>query len=240
MVFSMPVGSIFRCLDGPADLVDVVAGLLEHVVDPLAEADDRVVERAGRLLAGLDVDLQLAGDAIELLEDGLLVVLHADRLVEEPDDGELVVLEVAEDLAGELVERDADLLDVEDRVAGDLAAAAQVGGGGDREQGQGDPPSPSILTPGRLDPSLIRPLPTPRTLGVFEGRPDAHAAGDDHAAAVLAVATAVADHHQRGLARGAGVLVADGPVAGDVVRVGVDRQQLLLAVAVAKPAPSRN
>ena len=72
-------------------------------------------------LPGLDVLLQLAGDAVELLEDGPLVVLHADRLVEEPDDGELVVLEVAEDLAGELVERDADLLDVEDGIAGDLA-----------------------------------------------------------------------------------------------------------------------
>ena len=76
-------------------------------------------------LLGSTLSLELAGDAIKLLEDRPLVVLHAGRLVEEPDDGELVVLEVAEDLAGELVERDADLLDVEDWVAGDLAAAAQ-------------------------------------------------------------------------------------------------------------------
>ena len=39
-----------------------------------------------------------------------------------------VVLEVAKNLAGELVEGDADLLDVEDGIAGDLAAAAEVGG----------------------------------------------------------------------------------------------------------------
>ena len=121
-------------LDGPADLVDVVAGLFEHVVDPLAEADDRVVECTGRFFAGLDVDLQLAGDAIELLENGPLVVLHAGRLVEEPDNGELVVFQMAEDLAGELVQGHADLLDVKDRVAGDFAAAAQVGGRCGRKQ----------------------------------------------------------------------------------------------------------
>ncbi len=130
-------GVDLQVLDRPADLVDVVAGLFEHVVDPLAEADDRVVECTGGLLAGLDVELELAGDAIELLENGLLVVLHAGRLVEEPDDGELVVFQVAEDLAGQLVEGDADLLDVEDRVAGDLAAAAQVGGRCGRKQCQG-------------------------------------------------------------------------------------------------------
>ena len=75
-------------------------------------------------LLGSTLQLELARDAIELLENGLLVVLHAGRLVEQPDDGELVVLEVAKDLAGELVESDANLLDVEEWVAGDLAAAA--------------------------------------------------------------------------------------------------------------------
>ena len=44
-----------------------------------------------------------------LLADRLLVVLHALRLVEDPDDRDLVVLELADDLAGELVHRDADL-----------------------------------------------------------------------------------------------------------------------------------
>ena len=56
-------------LDGAADLVDVFAGFLEDVVDPLAEADDRMVERTGGFLAGLDVDLELAGDPIELLDE---------------------------------------------------------------------------------------------------------------------------------------------------------------------------
>ena len=90
------------------------------------------------LLARLDVLLELGGDAVEFLEDGALVVLHADRLVEQPDDRELMVLEMAEDLAGELVERDADLLDVKDGVAGDLATAAEVGGwrGGQHVQGR--------------------------------------------------------------------------------------------------------
>ena len=96
---------------------------------------------------------------------------HRDRLVEEPDDGDLVVLEVAEDLAGELVHRDADLLDVEDRVAGDLAAAAEVGAGAMGSRFRGERARPSILTPGRLLPSLICPLPAPRTRGVAVGRP---------------------------------------------------------------------
>src|SRR5262249_7780226 len=134
--------------DGPADLVDVVAWLLQYVIEPLAEADDGVVQRRGRLLAGLDVLLELAGDAIEFLEDGPLVILHGDRLVEEPDDGDLVVLEMAEDLAGELVERHTDLLDVEDRVAGDLAAAAEVGGRRDRQQAQGGAAQAIELDPG--------------------------------------------------------------------------------------------
>ena len=68
------------------------------------------VSAPAALLVGVDVELQLGGDAVELLADRLLVVLHALRLVEEPDDGELVLAEVAEDLAGELVERRADVV----------------------------------------------------------------------------------------------------------------------------------
>ena len=49
------------------------------------------------------------------------------RLVEEPDDGELVLGEVAEDLAGDLVERGADVLGLVGHVAGDEPAAAEVG-----------------------------------------------------------------------------------------------------------------
>ncbi len=36
---------------------------------------------------------------------------------------------------------------------------------------KGERARPSILTPGKLDPSLIRPRPAPRTRGVFDGRP---------------------------------------------------------------------
>ena len=158
-------------LDGPADLVDVFARFVEDVINLLSEADDRVVERASRLLVGLDVDLELTRNSIEFLKDRLLVVLHAGRFVEEPDDSQLVFFEVAEDLACELVESDADLFDVEERVAGDLAAAAQISGGADGSRFKGDRPKPSILTPGRLVPSLIRPLPVPRTLGVVDPTP---------------------------------------------------------------------
>ena len=84
-----------------------------------------VVERTGGFLVRVDVELELGRDAIELLKDGLLVVLHAGRFVEKPDDGELVVFQVAKDFAGELIECDADFLDVKERVAGDLAAATQ-------------------------------------------------------------------------------------------------------------------
>ena len=98
-------------VDGLADQVDVGRRLLELVVEVVAEADDRVGQGLGGLLLGdgVDVDLQLGGDPVELLADRLLVVLHALRLVEEPDDRELVLAEVAEDLAGELVEGDADV-----------------------------------------------------------------------------------------------------------------------------------
>ena len=58
------------------------------------------------------------------------------RLVEEPDDGEFVIFEMAKDFAGELVERDANFLDVEDGIARDFAATAQVGGRRDREQAE--------------------------------------------------------------------------------------------------------
>ena len=116
-------------LDRPTDLVDVLARLFEHVVNPLAEPNNRMVECTGRLLGGLDVELQFAGNAIKLLDDGPLVVLHAGRLIEEPDDGQLVVFQMAEDLAGQLVEGHTNFLDVEDRVAGDFATAAQIGGG---------------------------------------------------------------------------------------------------------------
>ena len=36
---------------------------------------------------------------------------------------------MAENLTGQLVERNPNFLDVEDRVAGDLSAATQIGGG---------------------------------------------------------------------------------------------------------------
>ena len=95
---------------------------------------------------------------------------------------------------------------------------------------KGDPPRPSTLTPGRLDPSLIRPLPTPRTLGVFEGRPvpTPPATITPPPSSPSPSPTTTID----GLTWGAGILVADGPIARDVVWVSVDRQQLLLAVAV--------
>ena len=127
-------------IDGAADLVDVEGRLLQLVVQALAEPDDRVVQRIGRLLvlagAGPGVDLQLRRDAVELLLDGPLVVLHAARLVEEPDDGQLVLGEVPEDLAGELVERDADVARLVGDVAGELAAPPQVdrGHGGQLRQ----------------------------------------------------------------------------------------------------------
>ena len=49
-------------VDRLADQVDVGRRLLELVVEVLAEADDRVVQGRGLLLAGVDVDLQLGGD----------------------------------------------------------------------------------------------------------------------------------------------------------------------------------
>src|SRR5262245_56212577 len=39
-----------QVLDRPGDLVDVLAGLLQHVLEPLAEAGDRVVQGATGLL----------------------------------------------------------------------------------------------------------------------------------------------------------------------------------------------
>src|SRR5262249_31155230 len=112
-----------QAVDRLADLLDVGGRLLQLPVDAAAEADDGVGERAGPLLVAGGVDLQLAGDAVALVLDGALVVLHAPRLVEHPDDGELVRLEVAEDLAGELVEGDADVLGLVRHVAGDRRAA---------------------------------------------------------------------------------------------------------------------
>ena len=167
----MPVESILSFLIARPIWSMLSRGLLEHIIDALAEADDRVIQGPGRLLARVDVLLELAGDAVELLDDGLLVVLHGDRLVEDPDDGELVVLEVAEDLAGELVEGDADLLDVEDGIAGDLAAAAEVGGRRHGEQVQRRAGQAIDLDPGQARPLVDRPLPAPRTRGVADGRP---------------------------------------------------------------------
>ena len=70
-------GVDFQMLDAFADQVDVVSRLFKHIVDPLSEPDDRVVQGPGRLLAGLDIELELARDAVELLKDRPLVVLHA-------------------------------------------------------------------------------------------------------------------------------------------------------------------
>jgi hypothetical protein len=52
-------------IDGAADLVDVEGRLLELVVQALAEPDDRVVQRIGRLpvLAGADLVLTFNSDA---------------------------------------------------------------------------------------------------------------------------------------------------------------------------------
>src|SRR5262249_46349175 len=120
-----------------ADLIDIFPWFLEDVIDSLAEADDRMVQSAGRLLVGVHVQLQLAGDAIEFLEYGALVVLHAGRLIEQPDNREFVIFEMAKNLASKLIERDADLLDVEEGITGDFTAAAQVSGGDGGEQVQG-------------------------------------------------------------------------------------------------------
>ena len=126
-----------------------------------AEPDDRVVQRP-RLcfLAGVDVGLQLGGDAVELVADRLLVVLHALRLVEQPDDGELVLGQVPEDLAGDLVERDADVLGLMGDVAADHPAAAEVDAElGDAEGSRLSPDTlATTLTPGRLS---FSPMPSP-------------------------------------------------------------------------------
>ena len=139
----------FEVLDGSADLVDVVARLIQDVVDFLSEPDDRVVERTGGFLVGLDVELELARNAIEFLKDRLLVILHAGRFVEQPNDGELVFFQMAKDLSGKLVESDTDLLDVEERVTGDLAATTQIDGRGHRQQTQRRTAQPVNLDPGK-------------------------------------------------------------------------------------------
>ena len=231
-MFSVPDMSARSLRDRRADLVDLERRLLEREVDPLAEADDRVRQRPGRLLVRVDVLLQLGGDAVELLEDGPLVVLHADRLVEEPDDGELVVLEVAEDLAGELVERRADLGDVEEGVAGDPAAAVEVGVGG-RRQGADGRAAHALELDARQAVALVDPaLAGAAEPGRGRGGRGAERGRDDRAAAVAVLAAAVALGHlqDRG---GAAVLLADGLVAGDVGGVGQDGQLLPLALAVA-------
>ena len=113
------------------------------------------------------VDPQLVDDPVELVADRLLVVLHALGLVEEPDDGDLVLGEVAEDLAGDLVERLADVAGGEADVAADHPAAAEVAvepdGGRGQGRGHGD---------GRhrrqAGPLVDRPA-GPATAGVAEG-----------------------------------------------------------------------
>ena len=181
---------------------------------------------AGGLLVGRDVLVQLDRHAVELVEDRGLVVLHAGGLVEQPDHGDLVVREVAEDLAGDLVERRADLLGPADRVAAELAAAVEV----DRRHG-GEELERRLLHPlkfadrGRLDPPAA---PAADPGGGGGGEP----AGHDRAAAVAGAAAVVGENlHRRG--RRLGLLVADRLVAGDVLGIGVNRQRLALAVAEA-------
>ena len=89
---------------------------------------------------------------------------------------------------------------------------------------KGDPPSPSTLTPGRLDPSLIRPLPTPRTLGVFDGRPVPPATITPPPSSPSPSLPPSPSMTGRGLTRCGGILVADRLIAGDGVWVSVDRQ----------------
>ena len=89
----MPVGSIFRCLMALPIWSISSRRLLELVVDSLAEADDRVVERPPAFFLSASAltfsSLETRSNFSRIV---LLVVLHADRLVEEPDDGELVLL----------------------------------------------------------------------------------------------------------------------------------------------------
>ena len=218
-----------QVLDGSADLVDVVSRLVENIIEFLAESDDGVGQCTGGFLVGVDVELELARDAIEFLKDSLLVVLHAGRFVEEPDDGELVFLEMAKDFAGELVERDANFLDIEEsdrrrfcRRRPDRRPAAAG------RRLRGEPPSPSILTPGRLVPSLMRPLPTPRTLGVLMA--DRCPLHPSTIAPPLSITPPSPANTSDGSPAYVAYLVANGFIAANVIRVGIDRERLGLAV----------
>src|SRR5208337_1997904 len=221
-----------QLLDGPADFIDLESRLLEYEVDALAEADNGVVERSGRFLARLDILIELEGDAVKLLEDGALVVLHADRLVEQPDNGELVVLEVAKDLSGELVERDADLLDVKDGIAGDPATAVEIGGGSGGQHAQGRSPHTLDLEVGKAVTLIDPPLAGSPKARRSRGRSATEGGGDNHSAIVAL--TAFLRHLNWPSTAGTSVLVTNGLVAGNGGGIGPDIQFLAFALAVAR------
>ena len=91
--------------------------------------------------------------------------------VEDPDDRDLVLLEVAEDLAGELVQRDADLLDSKMGSPAILPPPPRSAAGGDGEQVQRRAGQSVDLDPGEARPLVDLPRPAPRTRGVAVGRP---------------------------------------------------------------------
>jgi len=224
-----------QLLNGPADFIDLERRLLEHEVDALAEADNGVVERSRRFLAWLDVFIELGGDAVKLIEDGALVVLHADGLVEQPDHCQLVILEVAEDLSGELVERDVNLLDVKDGITGDLATAVEIGGRSGGQHVQGRSPHTLDLQVRKAVTLIDPPLAGSPKARRSRGRSAAEGGGDNHSATITIINfTASLTRHLNWLpTAGTSMLVANGLVAGNVGRVGPDIQFLTFALTVA-------
>ena len=99
----------------------------------VAEADDGVGQ-GGRRTSSWSARRALTFSSLTTRSNFFLISFWSSfmlsRLVEEPDDGDLVLGEVAEDLAGDLVERDADVAGGEGHVAADHAAAAEVAGPG--------------------------------------------------------------------------------------------------------------
>ena len=138
---------------------------------------------------------------------------------------------MAKDFAGELVERDANFLDVENRVAGDFATAAQVGGRREWEQAQGRGSQTVDLDTGEAGTFVDPALSNAANAGRIGGLAGAHSACDDCTTTFFAAPVAV--QHLNGLARSIGILVANGLVTCDVIRVSIDREDFGFAIAEA-------
>ena len=142
---------------------------------------------------------------------------------------------MTQNLTGKLIECDADFLDVENRVAGDLTATAQVGRRGRRNQRQGRP-SQAVELDARQARAFVDPAFAHTADARRVGRPArADARGDEHSATIVTFAPLIAplgQHHRRRFTGLLGVLVANRAIAGNVRGIGVDRQDFRLATAV--------